>query len=237
MLQRETRQNWERYKDSRRKANKILQDKKKLYLKEQMKEIENLNTQHRTKKFYQAAKQITKGYQPRMGLCKSKYGNLIGTENYILERWAEYFEDMLNVKVDEEPESTEYTDELEITEPSLDEVRQAVESLRNSRAPGEDQLTAELLKNGGPELIRTLHKLICEIWVNETMPEDWGTSLICPIFKKGNKLNCSNYRGIMLLNVAYKVFSAILQKRLNSYAEEILGEYQCEFRPGRGTTD
>jgi hypothetical protein len=60
-----------------------------------------------------------------MGLCK--YGNLIGIENDILERWAEYFEDMLNVKVEEKPESTEYTDEeLEIIEPSLDEVRQAL---------------------------------------------------------------------------------------------------------------
>jgi sorting nexin-29 len=28
-----------------------------------------------------------------------------------------------------------------------------------------------------------------------------------------------------------------LQKRLNSYVEEILGEYQCGFRPAKGTTD
>jgi hypothetical protein len=48
-----------------------------------------------------------------------------------------------------------------------------------------------LLKNGGPELIRTLQELICDIWVKETMPEDWGTGLICPILKKGDKLNCS----------------------------------------------
>jgi hypothetical protein len=111
MLQRETRQNWERYKDSRRKLNKILRGKKKQYLKEQMKEIENLNKQHETKKFYQAVKQTTKGYQPRVGLCKSKYVNLIGAENDVLERWAEYFEDMLNVTVDDEPERTELSDE------------------------------------------------------------------------------------------------------------------------------
>jgi hypothetical protein len=76
-----------------------------------MKEIENLNTQHETKKFYQAVKQITKGYQLRMGSCKSKYGNLIGAENNVLESWVEYFEDMLNVTVDEEPERTEHLDE------------------------------------------------------------------------------------------------------------------------------
>jgi sorting nexin-29 len=94
-----------------------------------------------------------------------------------------------------------------------------------------------LLKCGGPDLIRHLHRLINEIWEIEEMQEEWKTGLICPIFKKGDKLNCSNYRGVTLLNVAYEVFSGILQRRLSCYAEEILGKYQCGFHPGRSTID
>src|SRR5262249_4388986 len=39
------------------------------------------------------------------------------------------------------------------------------------------------------------------------------------------------------LNVAYKVLAEILYSRLQIYAEEIAGDYQCGFRRGRSTTD
>jgi sorting nexin-29 len=69
------------------------------------------------------------------------------------------------------------------------------------------------------------------------MPEEWHTAIMCPIHKKGDKLQSSNYRGISLLNVCYKILTNILRKRLEPYAEEILGDYQCNFRKGRSTTD
>lgn len=50
-------------------------------------------------------------------------------------------------------------------------------------------------------------------------------------------MECSNYRGITLLNAAYKVFANILYRRLLPYAEEHIGEYQCGFRNDRSTTD
>jgi len=41
----------------------------------------------------------------------------------------------------------------------------------------------------------------------------------------------------MLLNVTYKMLSSFTLERLKDYSEEILGEYQCGFRPQRRTTD
>jgi hypothetical protein len=61
--------------------------------------------------------------------------------------------------------------------------------------------------------------------------------IIQPMYKKGDKLECSNYRAITLLNVTYKVLSGILYNRLTEYTEEILGEYQCGFHINYSTID
>jgi hypothetical protein len=68
-------------------------------------------------------------------------------------------------------------------------------------------------------------------------PEIWRTAIICPIHKKGNKLQCSNCRGITLINVCYKVLTNILHRRLIPYTEKILGDYHCGFRKRRSKTD
>jgi sorting nexin-29 len=44
---------------------------------------------------------------------------------------------------------------------------------------------------------------------------------------------CENYRGISLLNTAYKVFSGILFQRLQPIVETTIGNYQR----GSGTHD
>lgn len=58
-----------------------------------------------------------------------------------------------------------------------------------------------------------------------------------PLHKKGDKLNCNNYREISLLNTTYKVFAKILLGRLQPFADECVGEYQCGFRKGKSTMD
>jgi hypothetical protein len=95
----------------------------------------------------------------------------------------------------------------------------------------------ELIKNASRELKERLRVLICKIWGDEKMSDDWKVGLIVPLFKKGDKMKCENCRRITLLNVPYKILSSIILERLKEYSEEILGEYQCGFRPQRRTMD
>jgi hypothetical protein len=92
--------------------------------------------------------------------------------------------------------------------------------MRNNRAPGEDGLPAELFKYGGEELTNSMYTLIRSVWESEEIPEDWSLAVICQIYKKSDKTVCSNYRGISFLNVAYKIFSKVLARRLEPYPEK-----------------
>ena len=57
------------------------------------------------------------------------------------------------------------------------------------------------------------------------MPGEWKTGIICSLYKKGDPLIYSNYRGILLLNVVYKILSVIIHKTILPFVEK---EYQCE---------
>jgi len=69
------------------------------------------------------------------------------------------------------------------------------------------------------------------------LPAKWKELIIIPIYKKGDKPDCSNYRGISLLSTTNKILSSILLSRLPPYAEEIIGDHQRGFQCNRSTTD
>jgi len=58
-----------------------------------------------------------------------------------------------------------------------------------------------------------------------------------PFSKKGDWRVCSKYRGITLLSLPGKVYSTLLERRLQRIVEPQLQEEQCGFRPGSGTVD
>ena len=128
--------------------------------------------------------------------------------------------------------------ELDV-EISMGEINKAVRNLKNSKSAGPDLIINEFLKYGFHVLRPYLHKLFNVIISTGTYPGLWGEGFIVPIFKKGDIENVENYRGITLLSVVGKLFTSILNNRLNDWAENynVYIEAQAGFRKGMGTTD
>jgi len=120
--------------------------------------------------------------------------------------------------------------------PTLQDTLGVIRNLKNNSAPGEDSITSELIKYGGRKLWNRVPQLVEILWEREQMLQEWGTAIICPIYKQSDKLECHNYRGISLLNVTYNIFTNLLTRYVETYVDEILGDYQCGFQKGRSTT-
>ena len=74
-----------------------------------------------------------------------------------------------------------------------------------------------------------LTELFGLIWNSEEIPEDWGESIVVPIYKKGDKEQCGNYRGISLTPVISRIFASLLLKRLSECWESRIREEQAGF--------
>ena len=123
-----------------------------------------------------------------------------------------------------------------VPEPSAFEVEMAIEKLKR-------QITrywSNRSKNYSSRdrtICSEMRTLTNSVWNKEEMPAEWKESIIVPIYTKGDKTVCSNYRGVSRLSTTYKIVSNILLSRLTPYADDIIGDHQRGFRRHRSTTD
>jgi hypothetical protein len=171
-------------------------------------------------------------------LVKDERGDLLADAHKILNRWKNYFCELLNVHgVGGVTQFEIHTAEPFVPEPSASEVEVAIGKLKSYKSPGVDQIPAEIIQAGCQILRSEIHKLIKLVWNKEELPHQWKESIAVPIHKKGDKTDCSNYRGISLLSTSYNIVSNILLARLTPYADVTIGDYQCGFRHNKSTTD
>ena len=238
-----TREAYVLFSKERKRVYRLLRSKRKLHEEQQVRELQGYRDTKDIRKFYNRINAQRDRPKPVTFPCKDKNNNLLLSADVAMKRWAEYFRETLNSEAEavetsmtvlQKPPS--YDDHV-IEAPTIAEVRTAIQRLKNNKSAGLDNIPAELFKFGGDSLADHLHQIIDKIWTEETWIEQWNNSWINPIHKKGEKTLCSNYRGISILNVAYKIFSTILCERLKPYLNNIIGSYQCGFRPGKSTTD
>ena len=119
----------------------------------------------------------------------------------------------------------------------FDEVLYAVRKLKNGKASGPDNISAEMLKSHNG-IAEWLWDIVNKGWTEENLPQDWKLAEVVPLYKnKGKRSECGNYRGISLLSVPGKVVASIILNRCKDAHDQVLREEQCGFRKSRGCTD
>ena len=129
------------------------------------------------------------------------------------------------------PSSVETTG-MELNVPiSSKEVHDAISKLRRNKACGIDDIKAEFILEGKQILLEPLTQLFNEIFTSQ-FPESWSVGIITPIFKKGDKNDCNNYRGVTVGTALSKLYAMILNKRLMEWTEKhkLRANAQAGFR-------
>ena len=114
-----------------------------------------------------------------------------------------------------------------------------INKMKERKAQGPDHLKAEALMYADRGTKMEIRRQINEILLGKIPPEEWGESLIYPIYKKGDPRDPGNYRGIAIGNAAHKLLANIVQERLRKFLEDnnLLPDTQSGFREGRSTID
>ena len=168
-----------------------------------------------------------------------------------VDEFAGYFERLGNpteVYFRPEPEVTDYVRDvslrdLQITFDLLNvviedgEIRAAIKELQRGKSAGEDGIINELFIYGETALTPYLTVLFNFVFENGIFPNEWTKGLLVPLHKKGSINIKENYRRITLLSVVGKLFTRVLNNRLNKWAESygIYVDAQYGFRKERST--
>ncbi|TKS65493.1 LINE-1 reverse transcriptase -like protein [Collichthys lucidus] len=190
-----------------------------------------------SRRFWTTIRRLRRGKQCTVNTVFSGGGVLLTSTRDVLGRWREYFEDLLNPTSTSSLEEAEPGDPVVVSPISGAEVAEVVKKLLGGKAPGVDEVRPEFLKALDVVGLSWLTRLCNIAWTSGAVPLDWQTGVVVPLFKKGDRRMCSNYRGITLLSLPGKVFSGVLERRVRKIVEPRIQEEQCGFRPGRGTVD
>ncbi|KAF5375513.1 hypothetical protein D9615_009166 [Tricholomella constricta] len=135
---------------------------------------------------------------------------------------------------------------------SEQDVREAIRDLPKGKSPGLDGLTHELWstlldrhdsnppghENETFDVVANLTKVFNDIekyGVEEGT--DFSKGWMCPLYKKNERTDISNYRPITILNSDYKIFTRALTSKLSAVVPDLIHRDQAGFMKGRKIED
>ncbi len=227
----------QQYRDLSRRIQCISRQDKQEFLEKKCQEVESHSSTNHSRDLFKAVKEITGKKTPKLNVVKDDRGEILTEGEEIKQRWQQYCQGLYASRdgLGGVTEPIEFEEE----EPDIlrSEVVMAMNKLRTGKAPGCDDVPAELIKETGEEGVDVIHKLCNLIWKEKSWPEDWTRSVFLPLPKKGDTRECKNNRTISLISHASKILLYVIVGRIKQHMHQEISPEQAGFVEGRGTRD
>ena len=226
-----TQEGQKRYKELKHEVQKLCRQAYSNYCEDKCYEIEHLEATHNPL-LYRKIKEMTAKKHVNVQGIKDKDGNLLLEPQKVLERWAQYVEDLYN----DQRGNIQRESLLQQTKISENEVISAIDKSKG-KATGIDNIPAEFIKTLGETGIQLITRLINLIYNTGIIPEDFLQTIFITLPKTNRAQDCSDFRTISLISHTSKILLHIINSRITPIIEQHLSDNQMGFRKGRGTRD
>ncbi|XP_055589490.1 uncharacterized protein LOC129741736 [Uranotaenia lowii] len=125
---------------------------------------------------------------------------------------------------------------LDVFSISEEMVLEAIGKLKYTTSAGQDGIPACVLKKCRTLLVKPLTHIFNRSLEQQKFPDLWKRSFMSPVYKKGDKQNILNYRGVTSLAACSKVLERIVNDVIFSACRNWISENQHGFFPKRSVT-
>jgi hypothetical protein len=134
-----------------------------------------------------------------------------------------------------EPPHYQFSEPIEDFEITVDCVRKVLEKLNPSKAAGPDGLSPMTLSKVADILALPITILFRRFLDLGQVPQEWRSAQVTPIFKKGSRLQASNYCPVSLTCVLCKAMETLVRQQIVDHLlrNNLISRHQHGFVKGR----
>jgi hypothetical protein len=177
------------------------------------------------------------GNKPNVGSVEAANGSMTCT---YLETAIEFNHFFASAFVSEDdhnypPLSPNTSFQLDRVRMCENDVYKILHALPSHSSAGPDGIPNELLSNTNHTVCFALTRFLRILFDKGTLPSEWCIANVTPVFKKGNRNLCSNYRPISLTSTCCKVAERVVKSTVLKYIDQhkLLSSSQHGFLPYR----
>lgn len=227
-----TKQNFQKYAELRNKATRECRNARFFF---EQKLSENIKSDSKSFWNYVRAQSKTKS---GISDLESSDGTMTTSDLEKAELLNSFFSSVFtNENTTHIPElaEREFHSELNNLNITPETVAKKLSKLNASKSPGIDAIHPKVLKECCAQISNVLSSIFNKTILAGTLPSIWKCAQVTPIFKKGSKKQCGNYRPVSLTVVLCKVLESIIRDSVMLHMEsnDLFTEHQHGFRSKR----